>query len=176
METKWKVDPTHSEVGFKVKHMMITNVNGSFGSFDAEAVTQGDDFSKAQFSFSADIDSVNTGVADRDAHLKSDDFFNAAEYPKLNFKSTSVKDNGDGELTIAGELSIRDVTKLIELSAEFGGIVVDPYGQTKAGLTINGKIKRSEYGLKWSAITEAGSIVVSDDIKLITELQFVKQG
>lgn len=175
METKWKVDPTHSEVGFKVKHMMITNVNGSFGSFDAEAETEGDDFTKGQFSFSADIDSINTGVADRDAHLKSDDFFNAADYPKLNFKSTSVKDNGDGELTISGELSIRDVTKSIELNAEFGGIVVDPYGQTKAGLTINGKIKRSEYGLKWSAITEAGSIVVSDDIKLITELQFVKQ-
>ncbi len=176
METKWKVDSAHSEVGFKVKHMMITNVNGFFGSFDAEAVTQGEDFSKAQFFFSADIDSVNTGVADRDAHLKSDDFFNAAEYPKLNFKSTSVKDIGDGELTILGELSIRDVTKLVELNAEFGGIVIDPYGQTKAGLTINGKIKRSEYGLKWSAITEAGSIVVSDDIKLITELQFVRQG
>lgn len=175
METNWKVDPTHSEVGFKVKHMMITNVNGSFGTFDANAVTNGDDFSSAQFSFSADIDSINTGVADRDAHLKSDDFFNAVDYPKLNFKSTSVKDKGNGEFVINGELSIRDVTKQVELDAEFGGIVVDPYGQTKAGLAINGKIKRSEYGLKWSAITEAGSIVVSDDIKLITELQFVKQ-
>jgi len=175
METKWKVDPTHSEVGFKVKHMMITNVNGSFGSFDANASTNGDDFSSAQFSFSADIDSINTGVADRDTHLKSDDFFNASEYPKLNFKSTSVESKGNGELAITGELSIRDVTKQIVLDAEFGGIVVDPYGQTKAGLTINGKVKRSEYGLKWSAITEAGSIVVSDEIKMIAELQFVKQ-
>ena len=175
METNWKVDPTHSEVGFKVKHMMITNVNGSFGTFDAEALTEGEDFSSAKFSFSADINSINTGVTDRDTHLKSDDFFNAEKYPKLNFKSTSVKDKGDGELLITGELSIRDVTKQVELEAEFGGIVVDPYGQTKAGLTINGKIKRSEFGLKWNAITEAGSIVVSDDIKLITELQFVKQ-
>lgn len=175
METNWKVDPTHSEVGFKVKHMMITNVNGSFGNFDAEAITHGEDFSSAKFSFSADINSINTGVADRDAHLKSDDFFNAEQYPKLNFKSTSIKDNGDGELNIEGELSIRDITKPVVLKAEFGGIVVDPYGQTKAGLTVNGKIKRSEYDLKWNAITEAGSIVVSDEVRLIAELQFVKQ-
>lgn len=175
METNWKVDPTHSEVGFKVKHMMITNVNGSFGTFDAEALTEGEDFSSAKFSFSADINSINTGVADRDAHLKSDDFFNAEKYPKLNFRSTSIKDNGNGELSIEGELSVRDITKPIVLNAEFGGIVVDPYGQTKAGLTVNGKIKRSEYDLKWNAITEAGSIVVSDEVKLNAELQFVKQ-
>lgn len=175
MKTNWKVDPTHSEVGFKVKHMMITNVNGSFGSFDAQAVTEENDFSKAEYSFSANIDSINTGVADRDAHLKSDDFFNAEAFPQLNFKSTSVTEKGNGELRITGELSIRDVTKQVDLDAEFGGIVVDPYGQTKAGLTITGKIKRSEFGLKWSAITEAGSIVVSDDIKLETELQFIKQ-
>lgn len=175
METNWKVDPTHSEVGFKVKHMMITNVNGSFGTFDADALTVGDDFTSAKFSFSADINSINTGVSDRDAHLKSDDFFNAEKYPKLNFRSTSIKDNGNGELSIEGELSVRDITKPIVLNAEFGGIVVDPYGQTKAGLTVNGKIKRSEYDLKWNAITEAGSIVVSDEVKLIAELQFVKQ-
>lgn len=175
METNWKVDPTHSEVGFKVKHMMITNVNGSFGTFDADAITEGDDFSSAKFSFSADINSINTGVSDRDAHLKSDDFFNAEKYPKLNFRSASIKDNGNGELSIEGELSVRDITKPIVLNAEFGGIVVDPYGQTKAGLTVNGKIKRSEYDLKWNAITEAGSIVVSDEVRLIAELQFVKQ-
>ena len=175
METNWKVDPTHSEVGFKVKHMMITNVNGSFGTFDADVLTDGEDFTSARFSFSADINSINTGVADRDTHLKSDDFFNAEKYPKLNFRSTSIKDNGSGELSIEGELSIRDITKPIVLNAEFGGIVVDPYGQTKAGLTVNGKIKRSEYDLKWNAITEAGSIVVSDEVKLIAELQFIKQ-
>lgn len=175
METNWKVDPTHSEVGFKVKHMMITNVNGSFGTFDADALTDGEDFTSAKFSFSADINSINTGVADRDTHLKSDDFFNAEQYPKLNFKSTSIHDNGDGELSIEGELSIRDITKPVVLKAEYGGIVVDPYGQTKAGLSVYGKIKRSEYDLKWNAITEAGSIVVSDEVRLIAELQFVKQ-
>ena len=175
METKWKVDPTHSEVGFKVKHMMITNVHGSFGAFDATAITEGDDFRTSEFSFSADIDSITTGVDDRDAHLKSDDFFSAENYPKMNFKSTKVTDKGDGELKITGEMSIRDVTKTVELDAEFGGIVVDPYGQTKAGLSVNGKIKRSDFGLTWNSITEAGSIVVSDEIKLNSELQFIKQ-
>lgn len=165
----------HSEIGFKVKHMMITNVNGTFGQFTATATTDGDDFSTAQFNFSAGIDSINTGVADRDAHLKSDDFFNAEAYPELTFKSTGVSKKDDENYVISGELTIRDVTKHVDLDAEFGGIVVDPYGQTKAGLTITGKIKRSEFGLKWSAITEAGSIVVSDEIKLNSEVQLIKQ-
>lgn len=153
---------------------MITNVSGSFGTFDAEANTNGEDFNAANFSFSADIDSINTGVADRDAHLKSDDFFNAEKYPQLTFKSTKVERDGD-DITIDGEMTIRDTTLPVSLKGEFGGVVTDPYGQTKAGITVEGKIKRSEFGLKWSAITEAGSIVVSDDIKMSAELQFVKQ-
>lgn len=175
MKTNWNIDNMHSEIGFKVKHMMITNVNGTFGQFTATATTDGDDFSTAQFNFSAGIDSINTGVADRDAHLKSDDFFNAEAYPELTFKSTGVSKKDDENYVISGELTIRDVTKHVDLDAEFGGIVVDPYGQTKAGLTITGKIKRSEFGLKWSAITEAGSIVVSDEIKLNSEVQLIKQ-
>lgn len=175
MKTNWNIDNMHSEIGFKVKHMMITNVNGTFGQFTASAVTDGDDFSTAQFDFSAGIDSINTGVADRDAHLKSDDFFNAEAYPELTFKSTGVVKKDDENYVISGDLTIRDVTKRVDLDAEFGGIVVDPYGQTKAGLTITGKIKRSEFGLKWSAITEAGSIVVSDEIKLNSEVQLIKQ-
>lgn len=175
MATKWNVDNMHSEVGFKVKHMMITNVSGSFGKFNASAETEGDDFTTAKFGFSAEIDSINTGVADRDAHLKSDDFFNAEQYPEMTFKSTGITKIDDENYVINGDLTIRDVTKPVQLNAEFGGIAVDPYGQTKAGFTINGKIKRSEYNLKWSAITEAGSIVVSDEIKLHSELQFVKQ-
>lgn len=175
MKTNWNIDNMHSEIGFKVKHMMITNVNGTFGQFTATATTDGDDFSTAQFNFSAGIDSINTGVADRDAHLKSDDFFNAEAYPELTFKSTGVTKKGEENYVISGDLTIRDVTKRVDLDAEFGGIVVDPYGQTKAGLTITGKIKRSEFGLKWSAITEAGSIVVSDEIKLNSEVQLIKQ-
>jgi len=175
MKTNWNIDTMHSEIGFKVRHMMITNVNGSFGQFSATASSEGDDFANASFAFSAAIDSINTGVADRDAHLKSDDFFNAEAYPALTFNSTSVLKKNDEHYEISGDLTIRDVTQKITLSAEFGGIVVDPYGQTKAGFSITGIIKRSEFGLKWSAITEAGSIVVSDDIKLAAEVQMIKQ-
>lgn len=175
METKWTVDNMHSEIGFKVKHMMITNVSGNFSDFSADATTQGDDFSTAQFNFSAAINSINTGVADRDAHLKADDFFNAEVYPSMTFKSSEVVKKSDEEFKLIGDLTIRDSTKKVELDVDFGGIVVDPYGQTKAGLTISGKIKRSEFGLKWSAVTEAGSIVLSDDIRLNSEIQFIKQ-
>lgn len=175
METSWNVDKMHSEVGFKVKHMMITNVSGSFGEFDVNATTQGEDFSTANIGFSVDINSINTGVADRDGHLKSDDFFNAEAYPQMTFKSTGITKKDDENFTISGDLTIRDITKKVDFDAKFGGIAVDPYGQTKAGLTVTGKVKRSEFGLKWSAITEAGSIVVSDDIKLHGEIQLVKQ-
>jgi polyisoprenoid-binding protein YceI len=175
MSTTWNLDGMHSEIGFKVKHMMITNVSGNFGTFNASAETEGDDFSSAKFEFNAEIDSINTGVADRDGHLKSDDFFNASAYPNMSFKSTGVSKKDDENYVITGDLTIRDVTKIVSLNAEFGGITVDPYGQTKAGFSIDGKIKRSEFGLKWSAITEAGSIVVSDDVKLNAEIQFIKK-
>jgi len=176
MKTNWTVDNMHSEIGFKVKHMMITNVSGTFGQFEASATTDGDDFSTANFNFSAEIDSIQTGVADRDAHLKSEDFFHAAAFPTMRFSSSKIVKNDSENYTIHGDLTIRDVTREVELEAEFGGIVVDPYGQTKAGFSLTGKIKRSNFGLTWSAITEAGSIVVSDDIKLASEIQFIKQG
>jgi polyisoprenoid-binding protein YceI len=175
METTWKVDTMHSEVGFKVRHMMISNVSGSFGTFDANVATEGDDFTTAQFSFNADIASINTGVADRDGHLKSADFFDADNHPSLTFTSTSVKKISDDTLEIAGNMEIKGHTQPVVLKADYAGIAVDPYGQTKAGMTLSGSIKRSEFGLTWSAVTEAGNIVVSDDIKLAAELQFVKQ-
>jgi polyisoprenoid-binding protein YceI len=175
MKTNWKIDNLHSQIGFKVKHMMITNVKGTFGTFNADADTEEDDFSSAKFTFNAAIDSINTGVADRDAHLKSNDFFDSEKFPNLSFNSTSVSKKSDDTLEISGDLTIKGVTKKITLEAEHGGIVVDPYGQTKAGLTIEGKIKRSDFGLTWSAITEAGSIVVGDEIKLSCDLQFIKQ-
>lgn len=175
METNWKVDSMHSEVGFKVRHMMISNVSGSFGSFDVTAQTNGDDFSAAKFDFSAAIDSINTGVADRDGHLKSPDFFDAENHPALKFTSTDVKKVSDDALEISGNLEIKGTVKPVVFKAEFAGIAVDPYGQTKAGMTLSGSIKRSEFGLTWSAVTEAGHIVVADEIKLGAELQFIKQ-
>lgn len=174
MATNWKIDNLHSEVGFKVRHMMISNVRGNFAEFDASAETNDDSFDGAKFAFSAKIASINTGVADRDGHLKSPDFFDEANYPELKFVSTNAVNNGDGNFEIVGEMEIRGVKKEVKLKADFSGVAVDPYGQTKVGFSIEGKIKRSEFGLQWSAVTEAGSIVVGDEVTLLAELQFVK--
>lgn len=172
---KWAVDPTHSEVQFKVKHLMITTVTGYFKKFDAVVETETDDFATAKkIEFTADIDSIDTNNEQRDTHLKSADFFNASEHGQLRFVGTRYESNGD-EAKLHGDLTIRGITKPITLHVEFGGIVVDPYGQTKAGFTVTGKISRKEFGLIWNAVTEAGSVVVSDDIRILSEVQLVKQ-
>lgn len=172
MENKatWAIDPSHSDVMFKVRHMMISTVSGQFEDFSATENADSDDFSGAEVEFSAKIDSINTKNADREAHLKSDDFFNAEAYPELKFKSKSY----DGD-KLVGDLTIRDVTKEVSFDTEFNGIATDPYGQTKAGFEISGKINHKDFNLTWSAVTEAGKIVVSDEVKLIVDAQFVKQ-
>ena len=172
--TTFKIDPLHSEVTFKVKHMMITNVTGMFTKFDAEMTTEKDDFSDAQISFEADVNSITTNNEQRDGHLKSDDFFAADKYPKISFKSKELKKVGDEEYKLSGDITIRNVTKPITLDVEYGGTMVDPYGQTKAGFTLSGKISRKEFELNWNAVTEAGGIVVSDDVRLIADVQMVK--
>lgn len=173
--TKWAVDPTHSEILFKVKHLMITTVTGHFKKFDVSAETEGEDFSKAQINFSADLDSISTNNADRDAHLKSGDFFDAASHPKLSFESTEIKKLDEENFTVNGNLTIRDTTKPVVFNVDFGGIIKDPWGQTKAGFTINGKINRKDFGLTWSAVTETGGLVVSDEVRLQGEVQLVQQ-
>lgn len=168
--TIWSIDNAHSEVAFKVKHMMISTVTGHFGDFTATAKTNGDNFSNAVVEFSAKTASLDTKNKDRDAHLQSDDFFNAEKYPELKFVSKSF----DGE-KLVGDLTIRDVTKEVTLNAEFNGIAVDPYGQTKAGFEITGEVSRKDFNLTWNAVTEAGSIVVSDKVRLVADIQFIKQ-
>ncbi len=172
--TKWTIDTDHSEITFKVKHLVISTVTGKFKEFDAIIESDNEDFKDAKITFETSIDSIETGNEDRDNHLKSDDFFNAAEYPKMTFESKSFKKTGDGEYKLVGDLTIRGNTKEIELDAEYGGTVVDPYGQTKAGFDVTGKINRKEFGLTWSAVTEAGSVVVSDEVKLNLNVQFTK--
>jgi polyisoprenoid-binding protein YceI len=172
--TKWGIDASHSEITFKVKHLVISTVTGKFGSFDATIESDNEDFEGADIYFEADINSIDTGNEDRDNHLKSDDFFNASGHPKMTFKSTSFEKTGDGTYKLTGDLTIRGNTKSVELDAEYGGTVVDPYGQTKAGFEVTGKINRKEFGLKWNAVTEAGSVVVSDEVKLNLNVQFVK--
>ena len=169
-KTKWLIDAAHSEINFKVKHMMISNVTGHFEKFDGYVDTETDSFNDAQFSFVAEIDSINTKNEQRDTHLKSDEFFDAATHPQLKFVSKSF----DGS-NLVGDLTIKGVTKEVTLDTDFNGIAVDPYGQTKAGFELQGSINRKDYGLTWSAVTEAGNVVVSDTIKLIANIQFVKQ-
>lgn len=172
----WAIDPTHSEVHFKIKHLMITNVTGSFNIFQASVATEEEDFSKATISFTADIDSISTGNEQRDGHLKSADFFDAATYPQIKFTATKTESvDNDGSYELYGDLTIRDVTKSIKLDVEFGGVVKDMYGNTKAGFTINGKINRKDFGLTWSAVTEAGGVIVSDEVKIISEIQLIEQ-
>lgn len=175
-KTLWKIDPTHSEVQFKVKHLVISTVTGSFGSYEGSIETdaEGEDFKNAKARFAADIDSISTNNEDRDKHLKSDDFFNAEKYPQLTFESTNFEKTGDQSYKMTGDLSIRDVTKEVELDVIHGGTVDDPYGNTKAGFEISGSINRKEFGLKWDAVTEAGNVVVGDKIKLQLNVQVVK--
>ena len=175
MAIKWVVDPVHSEIQFKVKHLMITTVTGYFRKYDIQVETEGDDFTSAStIVFTADIDSIDTNNAQRDTHLKSGDFFDAEQHKQLIFKGKKYQKSGD-EYQLTGDLSIRGTTKPITLKVEFAGIVVDPYGQTKAGFTIDGKVSRKEFGLQWNAVTEAGQVVVSDEIKIHCEIQLVKQ-
>jgi len=171
----YKIDAAHSEITFKVKHLMITNVTGSFTQFDATMESEAADFSDAKISFEADVNSVNTNNEQRDGHLKSDDFFAAEKFPKLTFVSKSFTKKSDDEYTLTGDLTIRDVTKTVDLAVEFGGNMVDPWGQAKAGFEINGKINRKEFGLGWGAVTEAGGVVVSDEVKLHLGVQMIKQ-
>ena len=160
--TRWVIDPMHSEVTFKVRHLMISTVTGSFKVFDGQAETEGEEFNTIKnIQFKADVKSIDTNNEQRDTHLKSADFFSAEEHPYLEFKADSYN-SADSKLT--GTLKIRGTEKPVTLDVDFGGTVVDGYGQTKAGMTVSGKISRKEFGLVWSLVTDTGSVVVSDEV------------
>ena len=171
--TKWAIDPTHSEIGFKVKHMMFTNVSGKFDSYEATIITDEDNFENASIEFSADINSINSNNADRDNHLKSGDFFDVENHPKLTFKATSFTKKGD-DFELVGDLTLRGVTKPVKLEAEFSGLMKDPWGNTKAGLNISGKINRKDWGLNWNSALEAGGVLVGEEVRLNIELQLIQ--
>ena len=173
--TKWALDPAHSEVLFKVKHLMITNVTGLFKSFGGEVETEDEDFSKAKISFWADVSSISTGSADRDGHLQSPDFFDAANHPKITFDGTSLAKNADGDYTLTGNLNMHGVSKPVQLAVEYSGVAKDPWGNSKAGFTITGKINRKDWGLIWNVATEAGGVLVSEEIRINCEIQLLKQ-
>ncbi|RKS95502.1 polyisoprenoid-binding protein YceI [Flavobacterium limicola] len=173
--TKWVIDPTHSEIGFKVKHMMFTNVSGKFSKFDATIEAEDSNLENAKIEFTGAIDSITTGNADRDAHLLSADFFDAAQFPEIKFSATSVTKINEGEYVLVGDLTLHGITKSVELAAEYGGLMKDPWGNTKMALALEGKINRKDWGLNWNSALETGGVLVSEEVRLNIELQFLQQ-
>lgn len=172
--TKWIIDNSHSEILFKVKHLMITNVKGEFRKFTAEIDSLNDDFSDARVHVSIDASSIFTNNEDRDAHLRSADFFDAENHKEITFDSTSLVRKGD-DYKLRGILTMKGISKEIELDVEYGGASTDPWGNNKVGFSVNGKFNRKDWGLNWNAALEAGGVMVSDEVKISAEVQFVKQ-
>ena len=172
--TTWNLDVTHSEIGFKIRHLMISNVKGNFGKYTGSFTTDGEDLSTAQIAFEAETASINTNNEQRDGHLKSGDFFDVEQFPHISFKSTEVTKKDEHHFTVKGHLEIKSVAKPVELEVISSGIAKDPWGQTKIAFEINGKINRSEFGLTWNAPLETGGLLLSDEIHLNAEVQFVK--
>jgi polyisoprenoid-binding protein YceI len=170
---KWVLDPVHSELAFKVKHLMITNVKGEFRKFNAEWV--GDDFTKSKIHVTIDAASISTNDDNRDAHLKSADFFDVEKYNEISFEGTSFTKLDDENYQLKGLLTIKDISNEIKLDVEFGGINKDPWGNEKAGFSLSGKINRKDWGLNWNAALETGGVLVSEEVKISAEVQFVKQ-
>jgi polyisoprenoid-binding protein YceI len=174
-KTKWVIDPVHTEIAFKVKHLMITNVKGVFKEFEASIYTTGDDFMSAEVDFWMNPASVDTGSADRNAHLKSADFFDVENHKEITFTAnTYEKVDNDGSYELYGDLTIKGITKRIKLDVEFGGVVKDPWGNEKAGFSINGKINRKDWGLNWNTALEAGGFLVGDAVMISCEVQLLK--
>ena len=168
MSTKWNLDPAHSEITFKVRHMMISNVKGEFKNFNVDLESEDENFKNVKANATIDTASISTNNTDRDNHLKSAEFFNAEAHPQITFETDSLNEEVTGNLTING------VTKPVKLDVDFGGINVDPWGQTKAGFSFEGKPPPPAGGLNWNAALEAGGVMVSDEVKIAGELQFVK--
>lgn len=170
---KWVLDPTHSELTFKVKHLMISNVKGEFKNFTADI--ENENLENVSVKVSVDTSSVYTNNTDRDNHLKSADFFDVENYPVMTFESTNFTKVDDTELKLKGMLTIKGISKEIVLDVEYGGTNKDPWGNEKAGFSLNGKINRKDWGLTWNAALETGGVLVSDEVKISGEVQFVKQ-
>jgi polyisoprenoid-binding protein YceI len=171
----WTLDPTHSELQFKIKHLMISTVSGQFNDFKATVETEDNDFSKAKVQFEAAVDSISTNNEQRDAHLKNGDFFDIEKYPAIIFESSKMEKIGDDEYKLYGILTMRGVSKSIVLNAEFGGITKDPWGNTRTGFSVTGKINRQDFGMSFGAVTETGGLLLGDEVKINANVQFVKE-
>lgn len=173
--TKWILDPMHSELGFKIRHLMITNVSGSFKNFQAEAKTEDEDFSTAKITVTVDMASVTTNNEQRDTHLRNSDFFEIEKYPELKFTSTTIENADGNSFVLYGDLTLKGITKPVKLDVEFTGVTKDPWGGERAGFAITGKIKRSDWGVSFNSVLETGGLALSEDVKIHAEVQMVKE-
>ena len=173
--TTWSLDPLHSEIGFKIKHLMITNVSGNFNKFDVNVETKGDDFTTAVITANIDVNSINTNNNQRDEHLRNADFFETEKYPDITFKSTRIQKIDDENYQLFGDLTIKETTKPVKLALEYGGVTKDPYGNFKAGFSLTGKINRHDFGVSFNPVLETGNVALGEDIKINAEIQLVKQ-
>lgn len=173
--TKWLLDPAHSELTFKIKHLMISNVSGAFKNFSAKLTTEGTDFSKANINLTAEMNSISTNNEQRDAHLRNSDFFEVEKFPQLKFTSTRIEQTDNESFTLYGNLTMKDVTKPVKLTMEFNGIMKDPYGQEKAGFLISGKIERSDWGINLNVALETGGLMLGEEVRIQSEVQFIRQ-
>ncbi len=174
-DTKWSVDQAHSEIEFKVRHLMIASVKGRFKVFDASIYTKGKDFSTAQVDLWIDTASISTGDAKRDEHLKGADFLDTVNYPQISFVSNTVEISGaDGRHELWGDLTIKGITKNIQLQLQFGGIQNDPWGNQKAGFNVTGKILRSDWGIIWNTAIDTGGMLLGEEVTISCEIELIK--
>ncbi len=173
--TKWALDPTHSEIQFKVKHLLISTVTGQFKQFTATVETEGEDLSTAKVHLTADLSSISTNNEQPDAHLRSTDFFDAETHPQLTFEGTKLEKVDEENYKAHGILTIRGNSKPITLDVELGGKTVDPWGNTRLGFEISGKINRMDYGVKFGMISETGAALLGEEVKIQANAEFVKQ-
>ena len=174
-KTKWALDPTHSEIQFKVKHLMISTVTGQFNKFEATVETDGEDLTTAKIHFNADIDSISTNNEQRDAHLKTGDFFDVESYPKLTFEGNKLVKKDEENYIVHGTLTMRGVSKEITFDAEFGGKTLDPWGLTRIGFSLSGKINRNDFGVSFGKVSETGGVLLGEEVKIIANAEFVMQ-
>jgi polyisoprenoid-binding protein YceI len=174
--TKWVLDPAHSELGFKIKHLMISNVSGGFAKFDVQTETKSEDFGDAQVVANIDVSSINTSNSQRDEHLRNADFFEAELHPKIVFNSTKVEKVDSDTFNVYGDLTIKNTTKPVKLSVEYNGIAKDSWGNVKAGFTVNGKINRKDFGITYNAVMETGGLMLGEEVKINGDIQLIKQG
>jgi polyisoprenoid-binding protein YceI len=174
-KTKWLSDPMHSELQFKIKHLMISNVSGSLKNFHAEVETEGEDFSTAKIDLTAQMDSISTNNEQRDSHLRNSDFFEVEKYPELLFKSTKIEKVDSDTFVLIGALTMKDITKPVKLNVEFNGATKDPWGGERAGFMISGKINRTDWGVNFNSILETGGVALGEEVRINSEIELVKQ-